>query len=78
MVRSVEYAGIHIRRVLFGMGGGGTAWSRGGRTVSCVRIKETFRKFMVCIYINIYTHAHYIYICMLTSFSSLSTLAWLR
>ena len=47
MVRSVEYAGIHIRRVLFGMGGGGTAWSRGGRTVSCVRIKETFRKFMV-------------------------------
>ena len=56
MVRSVEYAGIHIRRVLFGMGGGGTAWSRGGRTVSCVRIKETFRKFMVCIYIYIYIY----------------------
>ena len=63
MVRSVEYAGIHIRRVLFGMGGGGTAWSRGGRTVSCVRIKETFRKFMVCIYIYIYICSYiYIYI----------------
>ena len=66
MVRSVEYAGIHIRRVLFGMGVGGTAWSRGGRTVSCVRIKETFRKFMVCIYIYIYACSLYIYICMLT------------